>query len=325
MRHGRRQIAWQTPRRLELQKPDALCAGQLRRGGGAQGRFTASMFRPPVCKSRVGLKFLERSEFDDHEWNLKIHYPGQAKAMRPRGFVGAEALSGKLIPSFKPTLWDPDAEMKKALTERDFHVVHRQLASVPVGYRTDARGSWLIMGTAIKDGFRERLLRATRGQVKVSEPGMFNEPAHGGQFGGKGSGNFKHKPLVETSFNLIDNFFAGLPGQTGLNRLTAPEDMGKREQYFGQLLRAAKTLPDERAAKLMLPFLTWGEFLATAMDLTTAICETGDHEMEGWDELDFHAPEFRLPIGQRLHAVASASDAEKLPSARRNSGPASSR
>ena len=146
-----------------------------------QGRFAASMFRPSVCKSRVGLRFLERSEFDDHEWNLKIHYPGQAKAMRPRGFVGAEGLSGKLVPSFKPTLWDAEEEMKKALTERDFMwFIVNWLTTV--GYRTDDRGSWLIveLGTAaIKDAFRERILRATRDRVRVSEPGMFNKPAHG--------------------------------------------------------------------------------------------------------------------------------------------------
>jgi len=69
------------------------------------GLFAASQFRPPVFKSRAELPFCHWVEFDDHEWNVKIHWPGQVKAMRPGGFAACERLSTFLKPSFKPTFW----------------------------------------------------------------------------------------------------------------------------------------------------------------------------------------------------------------------------
>jgi hypothetical protein len=228
-----------------------------------------------VFKSRAELPFGHWVEFDDHEWNVKIHWPGQVKAMRPRGFAACERLSTFLKPSFKPTFWDPDLRKKQALTERDFMwFVIAWLTDI--GYRTDEAGTCLIVehGTAaIREAFEERIHRATDGKVRVVKGGMFDKAAHGGQMGGKGSGNFRHKALIEGSFNLIDNYFSGLKGQVGLDRLTCPEELGAREQYFGKLLKAAEShgSTESRPTDLMLPFLGWHEFVRRAMDLMAAL------------------------------------------------------
>lgn len=264
-----------------------------------QGAFAASKFRPPVFKTRVGLKLCEQVEFDDHEYNAKIHFPGQPKVMRPLGFTAAERLSASLFPCFKPMLWLEDEDKKQKLTEVDMMwFVIRWLTNV--GYRTDKRGTDFIveLGTAaIKRAFAERIFKCTHGKVRVCLPGKFNRPAHKGQFAPRSKGNFKHKALVESSFNIIDNFFSALPGQVGLNRLTCPEELHGREHYFKQLLKVAESIPADDAAKLQLPFLTWNQFLTKGYELYHAIVINPEHNLEGWDELGYHATEYRLPIG----------------------------
>jgi hypothetical protein len=148
---------------------------------------------------------------------------------------------------------------------------------------------------AIKKNFAKRLHEITNERVRVCLPGKFNQPAHKGQFAPRSKGNFKHKALVEGSFNLVDNFFSALPGQVGLNRLTCPEELHGREIYFKHLLKVAESIPVEEAAKLKLPFLTWKEFLSRAYELYQAMISNPDHNLEGWDDLGYHATEYRLP------------------------------
>ncbi len=280
-----------SPRNLHRFAPDEYDSAASR-----VGPFAASQFRPPVLTTRVGLRFCERVEFDDHEYNLKVHFPGQDRAMRPRGFNAVEALSAFITPTFKPTLWDGDEEKKKVLTERDM-MWFAIYWLTRIGYRTDERGTWFVteLGTAaIKQAFAERILRATHDKVRIAEPGMFGRPAHKGQFAGRGKGNFKHKALVEGSFSLVDNYFATLPGQVGLNRLVAPEEMHGREAYFKGLLKEAERLPLDRADKLRIPFLAWAQFMHRAQGIYEAINGNHDHALEGWTDLGFHALEFRL-------------------------------
>ena len=105
---------------------------------------------------------------------------------------------------------------------------------------------------------------------------------------------------MEGAFNLVDNYFSGLKGQTGLNRLAAPEDMGAREKYFGGLIKACERGGQgaDRPANLILPFLTWKEFTGAAAGIFAAINAATDHDIEGWGECGFHEAEFRLPMGE---------------------------
>ena len=260
------------------------------------GLAAASEFRPPVITSRAGMRVGERYEIDDHEYNVKVHFPGQSRAMRPRGFNAVDYLSACIFAqSFKPTLWDMEEEKKRALTEVDMmwftiHILTNK------GYRTDERGTTLAveLGTAaIKADLERRIAQATDGHVKVARPGRFGEAAYPGQFHARSKGNFKHKALVEGSFSLVDNYFAALPGQTGLDRLTCPEELHGREQYLKRLLNYAAKEP-EQAVDVQLPVLTWTEFNRAALDLYAAINQSPDHDIEGWAELNFEVIEWRL-------------------------------
>lgn len=267
------------------------------------GLFSASQHRPPVLTSRVGLKLMQYVQMDDHEYNLKVHFPGQSKAMRPRGFNAVDVLTACICAkSFKPTLWDVENETKKALTETDFmwFVVH---LLCDVGYRADDVGTTLIIenGTAaIRKEFEDRITSCTQGRVKIARGAMFGDAAHDGQWSVRAKGNFKFKALIESSFNLVDNYFAALPAQVGLNRDRCPADTEGREKYLNSLLNdVALVAGNSQALDVKLPVLTWSQFTQAALRLYQDLNAATEHDVEGWDQCGFTIIE-QLYLGKWL-------------------------
>ena len=261
------------------------------------GRSAAATFRLKTYTTRVGLRLCEFIQFDDHEFNLKVNFEGQVKAMRPRGFTAVDVLSAApFAKSFKPTLWDQEEEVKKTLTERDmmWFVIH---VLCDFGYRTDERGTALCVewGTAaIREAFEKRIVEACGGNVRVERSGKFGDPAHKGQFNGAVKGNFRFKALVESFFSIIDTFIAHARGQVGMNRLTAPEQMAGAESYNNRLLKAALTLSEADKHLIKYPFCSWHEFLEVACEAYQRIEENTDHKLEGWERLKFITTDWRL-------------------------------
>ena len=150
------------------------------RAASRQGLAAASAFRPPVRTTRVGLRIGERVEFDDHQFDLKVHFAGQSRAMRPVCFGGVDGLSSFVSLAVRPTLWDDAAEQKRTLTEFQFRSFVLFWLSTH-GYRDDDRGTTLVTerGTAvIREDFESRLRAFTGGRVKVSAGSMFSEASH---------------------------------------------------------------------------------------------------------------------------------------------------
>jgi hypothetical protein len=272
---------------------------QFERTAARIGRSAAAAFRLPVLTHRVGLRVGEYFQFDDHEYNVKVNFPGQWKAMRPRGFTAADVLSGCFFrQSFKPTLWDEVEEKKRVLSERDMMWFVIDVLT-EVGFRNDERGTKLVVehGTAaIREAFEQRIYDVTGGKVTVQRSGKFGRPAHKGQFEGRSHGNFRFKALIESGFNIIDNYLCGLPGQVGKDRLHAPEQLHGIDGYNNKLLKAATGMTPERAAQLKFPVLLWHEFTDRALDAYAAINRTHDHDLKDWDKLRFYAKEWRLPL-----------------------------
>lgn len=279
-------------RNLYHHAPDEFEAAAMR-----QGRATAANFRLPVLTSRVELELLEYVLFDDHEFNLKVNFPGQWKAMRPRGFAAMDILSGSpFAKSFKPTLYDLVEEKKQALTETDmmWFVVH---VLCDFGYRVDERGTKFCVehGTAaIREEFERRITIATGGKVTVERSGKFGAGATASQFEGQSKGNYRFKALIESFFNLLDNALAHLRGQVGKDRLHAPEQMYGIDAYNNKLLKAAAALPAERAAMLKFPVMVWQEFVFAALRGYDAIDKSFEHKLQGWEKLGFVTKEWRL-------------------------------
>jgi hypothetical protein len=271
------------------------------------GRKAASEFRLKLRTTRVGLRLGEFFEFDDHEYNVIVNFPGQWKAMRPRGFAAVDVLSGCCFShAIKPTLWDEAEEKKRVLTERDFMWFVVSVLTT-TGYRTDERGTTLIVehGTAaIRDAFERRIVDATGGKVRIERSGRYGRPAHGGQMRGEGGGNFRFKPHVEGFFRLLDDRLASLPGQVGKGRDFSPEQLPGIQGYNRALLKDAANMTPERAALLQWPVLLWQDFAGQVDRVMDDIGNDTTHKLEGWEKLKFIVQERRegldLPVARRL-------------------------
>lgn len=255
-----------------------------------QGLFAASEFRPPVLTTRVGLRLGERVEFDDHEFDVKVHFPGQTRAMRPICFGAVDGLSSFAEVATRPVFWDEVSETKKKLTEFQFRcfVVHWLTTH---GYRADSLGTTFFCeaGTAvIREAFAESLARATGGRVSVRTGRIFAESAHPGQYSPRGKGNFRFKPAIEGFWGILENALDRLPGRTGSNaRLNGPAELHGREMVLARILKLLPTLAPERAQEMKLPFLTFRQFTHLAFEAMRSILEDPDHALEGWEELGY--------------------------------------
>jgi hypothetical protein len=257
------------------------------------GRAAASQHGLKVLTSRVGLKLCEFVEFDDHEFNVKVIYPGQRVFLRPRGFFAIDVLSASCFArGMKPTLWDASLEKKEALTEADFKwfVLH---VLTEFGTRKDGTKFVWERGTAtVRDEeFLTRLSDIAR--VTIDRGGKFQRAGHIGQLPaarpGFGKGNYRFKALVEGFFNLVDNAFASMPGQVGLDRNRTPEQLNQIEAECGALMKAIEcgALAVANADRVKWPMLPWGEFFFRAEAMLEAIDKRRNHELEGWEKLNF--------------------------------------
>lgn len=279
------------------------------------GPVAASTQRLPVLTSRAELAVGEFYLFDDHEFNLKVNYPGQSRAMRPLMFCAMDLFSGcNFDHGIRPTLWDERDGKKDKLKEDEFRwfVIHILLTH---GFRTDGRRTTLIVehGTAaIRPDFQERIERAAQGQIAIERSGRFFSKAGegmpqilGGMFPGRPRGNFRFKGWLESLFNLVDNDFAALPGQVGKDREHSPEELHGRDLYNNKMLLAQSLLPETAAAALKMPFMSWDEFLKNALDILRAIALRTDHDLEGWRKCGHFTDEWRLSMDAHAPALPS--------------------
>jgi len=260
-----------------------------------------------IRTSRLGLKLGEFMEFDDHEFNVKVNFPGQLRALRPRCFGAVDALSDCMFSMvIKPTFWDLEAEAKRTLTEKDFMwfivavLTHR-------GYRADV-GTMLLCewGTSairgnlklkindpLRDDFEKRIFDCTGGKVRVDRGGRFRKAAHPGQFAPPAGGNFRFKPHVEQFWRMLDDWLDALKGQVGKSRDFAPEEMERADAYNNKLLKAARLMGVDQAASLILPRMTFAEFTQAANRVMNLVNDDPDHECNSWEQCGFVTKEFR--------------------------------
>jgi len=276
-------------------------------------RAAAAEFRPQVLTTRVGLRVGQYLVFDDQEYDVKINFPGNSRAMRPLGLNSLDLFSACLFAySFKPAIWNAEAEAKQKLKEVDmlWFTVH---VLTSYGYRDDDAGTTLNVehGTAaIREDFEQRIFDATHGKVRVERSGITRANSFDGLFEGQARGNFRFKAALESIFNLVRNEMAMLPGQTGLDRLHCPDDTAGRDRYNNSMLRAALALPPERAQLLRLPFLDWQQFTGLCLDIYQRINTRTDHDLEGWIRAGLTINEWRLPLSS-----SSSSSIPLLPGA----------
>ncbi|QBG47843.1 hypothetical protein EGM51_10725 [Verrucomicrobia bacterium S94] len=274
------------------------------------GRGRAKDLLPSVYSTRVGLQVGAIYMFDDMWWDMKVNYPGNARAQRVIELAAVDVASAcRFAWGAKPRREDLDTGKMKNLNECD---MRQMLAHVLINVGFHPDGCRLIVehGTAAASDDLEGLIgRLSQGRVTFERSGIISAPVHKGLYCGQPRGNYKRKAALESQHSLCHTVAAALQGQIGKDRDHAPEHMYGLEQYNTSLLKVAAALPPERAKLLMMPVLDFNRAVAVMGDLYREMNLRTWHNLEGWEECGYTATEFRLsPMSDEWLPMESITD-----------------
>ena len=297
-----------------------------------QGAKAAADFLPSVLKTRCGIRFGQVVFFDDQDDDVKIVAPGTSmKSLRPQGFNCIDYLSGCFLGHhIRLRWWDTAAEQYRTLTQQEFTwfvIAHLQR----YGYRSDD-GTTLVFehGTATgynnqdlltfsdHHSFDDALAAVSCGKIHVNRSGLFNSPAFAGMlFRPQSTGNFRFKAPLESMFNLVRNRMAALPGATGINRDMKPAEQYGQDHYIEALMKIHERLDEQHRQLLVYPLMTPQQFGTAAAAVYQAINSRTEHNLQGWEDCGFVAPQIRFTPDDRSPWM-SQDELAKLPDAARS-------
>ncbi len=271
-----------------------------------QGPKAASEYLPSLYTTRFGLAFFQMVYFDDQWFDNNVNVTGiNAKAMRGQSFSALECLSGDLFDfGMRPQIWDDEKSKRSELNSLDFFwfVMH---VLTHFGYNPET-GTTLVFehGSANVDktgNFDAMLEAATGGKVKIARSGIWRSPALKAMlFEGKPTGNFRFKAPIESFFNLLRNYSAGLPAPTGRNPEHAPEESHGLLAYNTKLLNLIDEMPAERFLALKRPVPEWEDYTRMVHAIHRAINGRREHALEGWVKCGFTGQRYRLDPTSQL-------------------------
>lgn len=249
-----------------------------------QGLFASSLLRPTVFTTRVGLWVGSHYMFDDKWHDMFVNSFAAKQAGRPLEIYSLDVFTA--------------CKRRWGVRIRERHAAgnYSGISEVMMRYVLAAtlhldgyspKGTIIVAekGTAkVRQELKKILEEKTGGLVTVSEGGMTGDPAHLGQYPGLVRGNFRHKAALESNNNLEHNRFDRLPGQTGRNVATRPEELVGRLDYNSRLLAAMDKLPPEKAAQIEAPLLELNAWMDVASHIYAEIANDRDHALEGWIE-----------------------------------------
>ena len=276
--------------------------------GAAQGAAAARALLPSVPHTRVGLPFGSVFFVDDVWHDFKV-FTGQKEPQRPVELGMMEALTGRYA------TWGLCAVVRGADGARRMlrgSYMRFLLCDLlcRVGVSPDGATIFAEHGTANVGGNLLEAINAEierlggpKGFLKVALGGTYGAPVAAGLFQERPRGNPRWKAMLESSWNLLHNETAMLPGQVGRNRDAAPADEHGREKESSALWPLAQAIAKESpqlAGRLLTGFLSFeeaAEYLAKAKGF---IETRTDHALEGWRSCGFTRHVATLPGGSEL-------------------------
>lgn len=139
----------------------------------------------------------------------------------------------------------------------------------------------------------EEFLKEHSGEcVTVRRAGITGREQAIAGYWGRGGGNPRHKPHLESHHNLLHNEAADLPAATGHDR-NPPEWLHGLEALTAGVCKALATLPPERAALMMAPMAEYWQLLSLLAEIDRLIAFRTDHELEGYHDAKLTVTEFR--------------------------------
>lgn len=255
-----------------------------------QGRSSARSIGPLVYTTRrhlwVGSHFL----FDDLVHDTFVNVLDTAKTGRPLEFHALDLYSAcKFAWGMRVRTENELTGKMEGLREENMRALVASILAQH-GYHAE-RGTTMVVehGTAaIREDLERLLYDLTGGRIQVSRSGIEGDPAHVGQYGGRGKGNFRFKAALESLGNLVHNELGFLPAQTGMDVARRPEETHGLLKANDALLDAFLALQRDRpelAQLLRFPVLSDRQFQEICITVYHRINARTDHALEGWDML----------------------------------------
>lgn len=272
---------------LMKRKPDEFTVAAFRIGKSR----AVSDHGPLVFTSRADLWVGSHYMFDDLWHDHMVNVLDRAKTGRPLEFHGLDLFSAcKVAWGIRVRTENEVTGKHEGLKEQNMRFLVASLLAQD-GY--SERGTQMVVehGTAaIHKELERRLYDLTGGKITVRRSGVEGDPAHIGQFHGRGGGNFRFKAALESLGNLVHNEMGFITAQTGRKWDEQPEELhegrGGLLHANRELVRAFHALAVEKpqvAQLLRFPVLSNAQFLLIAQEVYHRINTRTDHELEGWD------------------------------------------
>jgi len=279
-------------RNLMRYAPESYQLTAARIGTGA-----ASEFLPKVPTTRVGLKLGQFWVIDDVYHDQRVNFVDNRHAQIPLELGALELLS------WHYAVWGvkPVRERLDGTREHLKEVYVRYLLAhicCRVGICADGCTFLGEHGTAtVPKDLLEAMNRWSGGRIAFEAGGIQGKPIAKGLYDGRPRGNFRFKASLESHHNLKHNELAALPGQKGMDRGHAPEDLYGRDKLNNALTKAVIALADERpdlAGQLMRPFMPYNLFVEALSIIYDRIADRKHHALEGFEEAGLTVSEFKL-------------------------------
>jgi len=252
---------------------DAMRAGL----GSALGKFG-----PKVLTTRVGLWVGSHYMVDDVKRDMEFLLLGHGgQRVIPLELGVLDVFSGdRFAVQRRPQYRRPDGTLDK-IKEREMRFL---AASVLRNIGYSPRGTEFVaeLGTA---ALREKLMAFlgahSGGKITRREPGNLGREQAIGGYWGRGGGNPRHKPHLESHHNLLHNEADGLLVPVGHDR-NPPEWLYGHQCVTDEVIEWMRKLPPEQAAQLRAFHLEWWQGCAMLARIDERIAWRTDHALEGW-------------------------------------------
>jgi hypothetical protein len=281
-----------------------------------EGIAAARRHLPEIMMTRAGLRPLEFIMFDDVRTDFRILVPGCPGPVQLNLLVALDLATGMILRyGLRPAIEREDG-MKDKLKLRDMKTL---VAGILFQYGLPRNYPMTLVvenaTAAIRDSFAAALNdlgRSLGTAVQVHRTEMICGTALWCGYKDKAGGNPGGKAALESTFNLLHNEAAFLPGQIGRRYDAGPAELAGRTREAEALVKTARHLtPHERAA-LKMPFLTAAQARVVLTDIFANIVNRTDHRMEGFSEFGEWREANNLPWRPDAEFPGSGFSVEKV-------------
>lgn len=266
--------------------------------GAAQGAQAMHSLLPSVPHTRVGLAFGSLFVIDDVWHDQKVLLLGQKQAERPLELGMMECLTGRYV-SWGLTPVTRRADGSRVMLKESY--MRYLLSDLLCRVGVNPNGITILAehGTAaIRGGMLAEInaeigrLTGVKEFIKVETSSVYGAPIVAGLFAERPRGNPRFKAMLESSWNLLHNELAMLPGQVGKDRDNSPQDIKGRDDEVRALQPIVNALIQEATPEIermitMGDYMSFYDFEKILRKVKGYIENRTDHHLEGWDACGF--------------------------------------